>query len=31
LSQPLAETFVEFALGEDGQQVVVESGWVPVK
>ncbi|MGC9398013.1 MAG: phosphate ABC transporter substrate-binding protein [Anaerolineae bacterium] len=31
LSQPLAETFVEFALSEAGQQVVVESGWVPAK
>lgn len=31
LSQPLAESFVEFALSEAGQQVVVESGWVPAK
>lgn len=31
LSQPLAKTYVEFALSEAGQQVVAESGWVPAK
>jgi phosphate transport system substrate-binding protein len=29
LTQPLAQTFVEFALSDEGQQVVVDSGWVP--
>lgn len=31
LTQPLAQTFVEFALSAEGQQVVRESGWVPVR
>jgi len=29
LTQPLAQTFVEFALSDEGQQIVEESGWVP--
>lgn len=29
LTQPLAHTFIEFALSKDGQQVVVDSGWIP--
>jgi phosphate transport system substrate-binding protein len=28
LSQPLASSFVEFALSEEGQKIVVENGWV---
>jgi ABC-type thiamine transport system substrate-binding protein len=31
LTQPLAEQFIEFALSEAGQAVVVEEGWVPAK
>jgi phosphate transport system substrate-binding protein len=31
LTQPLAQTFVDFALSDEGQQVVAESGWVPAK
>ncbi len=31
LTQPVAHQFVEFAVGERGQQVVVDNGWVPVK
>jgi phosphate transport system substrate-binding protein len=29
LTQPLGRLFVDFALSEDGQNVVSESGWVP--
>jgi phosphate transport system substrate-binding protein len=29
LSQPVAETFVEYALSAAGQHVVVDSGWIP--
>jgi ABC-type phosphate transport system substrate-binding protein len=29
LTQPLARTFIEFALDEHGQAIVVENGWVP--
>ena len=29
LTRPLGRTFVEFALGEEGQAIVVENGWVP--
>jgi phosphate transport system substrate-binding protein len=31
LTQPLAQTFIDFALGDEGQKIVEESGWVPVK
>jgi phosphate transport system substrate-binding protein len=31
LTQPTAETFIEFALSEDGQAVVSESGWIPAQ
>jgi len=31
LTQPLADTFVEFALSDEGQQIVAASGWVPAK
>lgn len=31
LTQPLAHMFVEFALSDQGQQIVVTSGWVPIK
>jgi len=31
LTQPLAQTFVEFALSDGGQQVVVDSGWVSAR
>jgi phosphate transport system substrate-binding protein len=31
LSQPLSQTFVDFALSHEGQQVVKESGWVPAE
>jgi phosphate transport system substrate-binding protein len=30
LTQPLAQTFIDFALGDEGQQIVEHSGWVPV-
>lgn len=29
LTRPLGRAFVEFALGEEGQAIVVENGWVP--
>ncbi len=29
LSQPLAQRFVDFALSDEGQRIVEESGWVP--
>jgi phosphate transport system substrate-binding protein len=31
LSQPLAQTYIDFALSDEGQQVVKENGWVPMK
>jgi phosphate transport system substrate-binding protein len=31
LTQPLAQTFIDFALGDEGQRIVEHSGWVPVK
>lgn len=31
LTQPLAQMFIDFALGDEGQQIVEHSGWVPVK
>jgi phosphate transport system substrate-binding protein len=31
LTQPTAERFIEFALSEDGQEVVSESGWIPAQ
>lgn len=31
LSRPQAQLFVDFALSPEGQQVVVEDGWVPVR
>jgi phosphate transport system substrate-binding protein len=31
LSQPLADQFIGFALSAEGQQLVEEAGWVPVK
>ncbi len=30
LSRPLAKEFIDFVLSEEGQQIVVEDGWVPV-
>ena len=29
LTRPLGKAFVDFALGEEGQAIVVENGWVP--
>jgi phosphate transport system substrate-binding protein len=31
LTQPLGQTFIDFALGDEGQKIVEESGWVPAK
>lgn len=31
LTQPLAQTYVDFALSVEGQQIVAEHGWVPVQ
>ncbi len=31
LSHPLSQTYVDFALSAEGQQVVATQGWVPVK
>ena len=31
LTQPIAQTYVDFALGPDGHRIVVDYGWVPVK
>jgi phosphate transport system substrate-binding protein len=31
LTQPLAMTFVDFALSAEGQEIVVASGWVPAE
>lgn len=29
LTQPLAKTFIEYAVSEEGQAIVQESGWIP--
>lgn len=31
LSQPAAMRFIDFVLGPDGQAIVAENGWVPVR
>jgi phosphate transport system substrate-binding protein len=31
LTQPLASRFTDFALSDEGQQIVINSGWVPAK
>jgi len=31
LTRPLAKDFVEFALGDEGQTIVVDNGWVPTR
>ena len=31
LSQPLAQTFIDFALSDAGQKLINEKGWIPVK
>lgn len=31
LTQPLAQEFIDFALSPEGQEIVKDSGWVPVK
>jgi len=31
LSQPIAQNFIDFALDEQGQQIVEDNGWVPVQ
>lgn len=31
LTQPLAQRFVDFALSDEGQRIVEESGWVPAR
>jgi phosphate transport system substrate-binding protein len=31
LSRDLAQTFVDFALSEEGQEIVVQAGWVPAR
>ncbi|MCS7178834.1 MAG: phosphate ABC transporter substrate-binding protein, partial [Anaerolineae bacterium] len=31
LSQPLADEFIRFALSMDGQRIVEQAGWVPVR
>jgi phosphate transport system substrate-binding protein len=31
LSQPLAQNFIDYVLSPDGQELVAEDGWVPVK
>jgi phosphate transport system substrate-binding protein len=31
LSRPQARSFVEFALSDEGQQIVADDGWVPVR
>jgi phosphate transport system substrate-binding protein len=31
LSQPIAQDFIDFALSEEGQQMVVDEGWVPAQ
>ncbi|MBN1875479.1 MAG: phosphate ABC transporter substrate-binding protein [Anaerolineae bacterium] len=31
LTTPLGQQFVDYALSDNGQQVVIENGWIPVK
>lgn len=31
LSQPLAQAFIDFVLSDEGQRLVAEDGWVPVR
>jgi ABC-type Fe3+ transport system substrate-binding protein len=31
LSRDLAQTYIEFALSEEGQEIVEADGWVPVQ
>jgi phosphate transport system substrate-binding protein len=31
LSQPIAQEFIDFALSAEGQQIVVDEGWVPAR
>jgi phosphate transport system substrate-binding protein len=31
LTQPIAQTYIDFALSTEGQNIVVEHGWVPVQ
>jgi phosphate transport system substrate-binding protein len=31
LTQPLAQTYIDFALSAEGQQLIAENGWVPVQ
>jgi phosphate transport system substrate-binding protein len=31
LTQPLAQRFIDFTLSEDGQELVIDSGWVPAR
>ena len=31
LSQPVALNFIEFVLGPEGQMIVADNGWVPVR
>lgn len=31
LSQPLADDFIAFVLSPEGQQIVEEAGWIPVR
>jgi ABC-type Fe3+ transport system substrate-binding protein len=31
LSQPLAQTFIDYALSAEGQKSIQDLGWVPVK
>jgi phosphate transport system substrate-binding protein len=31
LSQPLAQLFIDFALGTEGQAVVEQNGWIPAR
>jgi len=31
LTQPLAQHFIDFALSEEGQQMVIDEGWVPAR
>jgi hypothetical protein len=31
LTQPMAKTYIDFVLGAEGQKLVEEDGWVPVR
>lgn len=31
LTQPIAQTYIDFALSSEGQSIVVEHGWVPIQ